>query len=145
MLCLAEHEIEGIRMLVSYQQHLLKNRLFPEDITTFRVNSISFKDYETFATANGFHINAMKKDKYDSASSSVKCKEPSDHKEPTLKTLFRSTLPSGSKLNNEILKSEFKNDNNFDDEVVTADSTSPEPTHEDLPHDSMPSKSTAFS
>ena len=54
-------------MLVSYQQHLLKNGLFPEDVATFRFNSIAFKDYETFETANGFCINAMKKDKSNSA------------------------------------------------------------------------------
>ena len=48
VLRLKKHEIGNIRMLVHYQQHLAANGLFPEDITTFRINSITANDWKYF-------------------------------------------------------------------------------------------------
>ena len=110
VLRLAEHEIGGICMLVLYQQHLLVNGLSPEDITSFRFNSITFKDYSTFSTAKGLEIKGANRNEFDSASFSSPSKESSNHKKPTLKTLFRSALKSGSKSNNGLLKNTLKND-----------------------------------
>ena len=60
------------------------------------LTSPSFEDNETFAAANGFCTYIMKKDKHNSTSSSILSEETSNHGEPTLNSLFRSTLLSGS-------------------------------------------------
>ena len=83
----------------------------------------------------------MKKDKSNSASFFVQHEAPSDYKESPLKTLFRSALQLGSETMDRPRQVTFENKNKFNT-VVAMISNSPEPTYEDLPHDSMPWKST---
>ena len=39
-----KHEVGDVRMLVHYQQYLIVNGLFPEDIDDVRFNSVTSKD-----------------------------------------------------------------------------------------------------